>query len=174
MNTEPERGSLRPAARSALSSAVERSAALAITSPVERISGPSTGSLPGKRANGSTAALTLHCRGGRSGGSPSSEILAPSARRQAAFTSSTPVALLTNGTVRDARGFASSTYTSPSPVTASWTLRSPTVPSARPRIRTIRAISWLCAKERLGAGRTHDESPEWTPASSTCCMTAAT
>ena len=109
MKTEPERGNLRPAARSALSSAVERSAALAITSPVERISGPSTGSLPGKRANGSTAALTLHCRGGRSGGSPSSEIVAPSARRHAALTSSTPVALLTNGTVRDARGFASIT-----------------------------------------------------------------
>ena len=30
----------------------------------------------GKRANGSTAALTLHCRGGRSGGSPSSAIVA--------------------------------------------------------------------------------------------------
>ena len=64
MKTDPERGSCRPAARSALSSAVERSAALAITSPVERISGPRTGSLPGKRAKGSTAALTLHCRGG--------------------------------------------------------------------------------------------------------------
>ena len=34
-------------------------AALAITSPVERISGPSTGSAPGKRANGKTAAFTL-------------------------------------------------------------------------------------------------------------------
>ena len=38
----------------------------------------------------------------------------------------------------------------------------------------MRAISWLCANERLGAGRTQAESPEWTPASSTCCMTAAT
>src|SRR5205085_452276 len=113
-------------------------------------------------------------RGGGSGGSPSSAIVAPSASRQAALTSSTPVALLTNGTVRDARGFASSTYTSPSPVTASWTLRSPTVPSAFPRIRTIRAISCPCANDRLGAGRTQAESPEWTPASSTCCMTAAT
>ena len=48
----------RPAARSAFANAVAKSAALAITSPVERISGPSTGSAPGKRANGSTAALT--------------------------------------------------------------------------------------------------------------------
>ena len=28
--------------------------------------------------------------------------------------------------------------------------------------------------ETPGAGSTHDESPEWTPASSTCCITAAT
>ena len=54
----PLAGSRRPAARSALANAVGRSEALAITSPVERISGPSTGSAPGKRANGSTAALT--------------------------------------------------------------------------------------------------------------------
>ena len=52
-------GSGRPAARSALANAVGRSSALAITSPVERISGPSTGSEPGKRANGRTAAFTL-------------------------------------------------------------------------------------------------------------------
>ena len=54
-------GSGRPAARSAFANAVGKSAALAITSPVERISGPSTGSAPGKRANGSTAAFTLTC-----------------------------------------------------------------------------------------------------------------
>ena len=57
-NAAPARGSGRPAARSAFANAVAKSAALAITSPVERISGPSTGSAPGKRANGSTAALT--------------------------------------------------------------------------------------------------------------------
>ena len=61
--TAPSRGSGRPAARSAFASAVGRSAALVITSPVERISGPSTGSAPGKRANGSTAAFTLTWRG---------------------------------------------------------------------------------------------------------------
>ena len=35
----------------------------AMTSPVERISGPSTGSEPGKRANGSTTSLTATTRG---------------------------------------------------------------------------------------------------------------
>jgi hypothetical protein len=42
-NAVPSIGSGRPAARSALARAVGRSTALAITSPVERISGPSTG-----------------------------------------------------------------------------------------------------------------------------------
>ena len=57
-NARPPVGSARPAARSAFANAVAKSPALAITSPVERISGPSTGSAPGKRANGSTAAFT--------------------------------------------------------------------------------------------------------------------
>ena len=41
------------------------------------------------------------------------------------MASATPVALLTNGTVRLARGFASITYTLPS-LTAYWTLMRPT------------------------------------------------
>ena len=57
-NARPPVGSGRPAARSAFANAVAKSAPLAITSPVERISGPSTGSAPGKRTNGSTAAFT--------------------------------------------------------------------------------------------------------------------
>ena len=103
-------GSGRPAARSAFANAVGRSAALAITSPVERISGPSTGSAPGKRANGSTAAFTLTCarlalaRAGR--GRRASR---PAASRQAASTRLTPIAFDANGTVREARGFTSST-----------------------------------------------------------------
>ena len=62
-NAVPPPGSGRPAARSAFANALGKSEALAITSPVERISGPSTGSAPGKRMNGSTAALTLTWRG---------------------------------------------------------------------------------------------------------------
>ena len=128
----PAVGSGRPAARSALASAVGKSAALAITSPVERISGPSTGSLPGKRANGSTAALTLTSAGGRSGGRR--EVGEPLAGGQAA------------GGVDEVERRSPCSRTAPcarragSPparrrrrrTTASWTLSSPTTPSAPP------------------------------------------
>ena len=109
-NARPPEGSARPAARSALANAVGKSAALAITSPVERISGPSTGSAPGKRANGSTAALTWKVAGRSVAlGSSRLESGAPAARRQAASTRLTPIAFDANGTVREARGFTSST-----------------------------------------------------------------
>ena len=78
-------------------------------SPVDRISGPRTGSAPGNRANGSTAAFTATWRSFVDAGSPSSDSFAPAATRQAAATRLTPVAFDANGTVRDARGFASST-----------------------------------------------------------------
>ena len=39
----------------------------------------------------------------------------PSISRQAIFASGTPIALETNGTVREARGLASITYSSSSP-----------------------------------------------------------
>ena len=57
--------------------------------------------------------------------------VAPAASRHAASTRFTPIAFDANGTVREARGFTSSTYTSPSAI-ASWTFRSPTTPSAGP------------------------------------------
>src|SRR5581483_4252435 len=44
-------------------------------------------------------------------GSFISASLRPAIKRAATFASGTPVALLTYGTVRDARGFTSSTYT---------------------------------------------------------------
>ncbi len=106
--TVPDVGSGRPAARSAFANAVGRSAALAMTSPVERISGPSTGSEPGNRANGSTAALTL-ISVGRGGSRPRSRSFSPAASLHAASTRLIPVALLAKGTVREARGFASRT-----------------------------------------------------------------
>ena len=135
-NTVPSNGSERPAARSAFAKAVGRSAALAMTSPVARISGPRTGSAPGNRANGSTAALTLTCFGGRSAGRARSRRRAPAAIRHAASTRFTPIAFEANGTVRDARGFTSSTKTSWS-ATASCTFSSPTTPRAGPSRRTI-------------------------------------
>jgi hypothetical protein len=95
-----------------------------MTSPVERISGPSTVSttVPSavrNRLKGSTASLTaIGASSGRSPPSPSagrtpsarsSAIDSPAMTRAAAFASDVPVAFDTKGTVRDARGFASST-----------------------------------------------------------------
>ena len=86
-----------------------------MTSPVERISGPSRVSASGKRVNGSTASLTLTwppVTGGTSSpSSRSSARVAPAMTRAATLARGTPVALDTNGTVRLARGLASITKT---------------------------------------------------------------
>ena len=72
-----------------------------MTSPVDFISGPSTESVPGKRPKGMTASLTQKCPSSRSsGGSFMSASMTPAMTRAATFASGTPVALLTNGTVR--------------------------------------------------------------------------
>ncbi len=95
-----------------------------MTSPVERISGPSTVSTPRpwmsrKRDHGMTASLTeIGASRGSSPPSPwagsspsarSSATVAPSEMRAAAFASGTAVAFEVKGTVRDARGLASRT-----------------------------------------------------------------
>ena len=49
----------------------------------------------------------------RSAAGPCSAIRSPSIIRQASFASGSPIALETNGTVREARGLASITYSSP-------------------------------------------------------------
>ena len=94
----------------------------------------------------------------------------PSMSRQAIFASGTPIALETNGTVREARGLASMTNRRPSSVTAYWMLMSPTVfrPSAMPRV-CARISSSISGPSECG-GSTQALSPEWIPASSTCCM----
>ena len=107
-NTVPDSGSETPAAACALPNAVGKSSAIPITSPVDFISGPSTASAPAKRANGSTASLTETwplCIVGSSISLSGS----PSISRQAIFATGAPIALETNGTVREARGFASIT-----------------------------------------------------------------
>ena len=112
-----------------------------ITSPVERISGPRTRSASGKRLNGSTASLTATwplVTGGTSRPSArSSARVAPSITRAATFTSGTPVAFATNGTVREARGFASITNTW-LPLTAYCTLM-------RPRTSRASAMRRVCS-----------------------------
>ena len=117
-NTVPESGSRVPAAIWLLAKARPKVMSTPMTSPVERISGPSRVSTPGKRSKGSTASLTLTWSSTRTwpiasaGSSPSSRSSAsvwPTMTRAATMASGTPVALATNGTVRLARGLASST-----------------------------------------------------------------
>ena len=80
-----------------------------MTSPVERISGESKMSWPWKRLNGKTDSLTAQYFGQISFVKPSSVNFLPAITFAASFASGTPMALLTNGTVRDARGFTSNT-----------------------------------------------------------------
>jgi hypothetical protein len=96
------------------------------------------------------------------GSSPSSRspsTVAPSMIRAAALASGTAVALDTNGTVRDARGLASSTYSTPA-ASAYCTFSSPRTPTPRamPSVEVlIRSMySWLSV---IG-GSAQAESPE--------------
>ena len=61
--TVPARGSRAPPPIWLFAKAASKERSMPITSPVERISGPSTVSTPGKRANGNTASLTPTWRG---------------------------------------------------------------------------------------------------------------
>ena len=73
------------------------------------ISGPSTGSTPGKRRKGKTGALTKTPGTRGSSVKPTDSRLSPAITRTASLTSGTPTALAMKGTVREARGFTSST-----------------------------------------------------------------
>ena len=92
--------------------------------------------------NGNTASFTAMCLTSRSATKPSSASLIPSITLVASLASGTPMALDTNGTVREARGFTSRTKTC-SFLMANWMFRSPITPSSRasarvcPRIRSI-------------------------------------
>ena len=86
-----------------------KSESIPITSPVLFISGPSSVSTPGNFTNGKTASFTEKWRGTISSVKPSSASVLPAITCAASFASGTPIALDTNGTVRDARGFTSST-----------------------------------------------------------------
>ncbi len=92
-----------------MANAAGKSIAIPITSPVDRISGPSTMSTPGNFANGNTASFTETYRGTGSAVIPCSSSVRPTITRAAACARFSPVAFETNGTVRDARGFTSST-----------------------------------------------------------------
>ena len=113
MNTVPESGRAPPAEICDFVKARPVVMSIPMTSPVDRISGPSTGSASGNLSNGSTASLTATWSPAtRSRSSPSARNpanVAPIITRLATLASGTPVALATNGTVREARGLASIT-----------------------------------------------------------------
>ena len=98
-----------PAPSQALAKPLPKESLTPITSPVDFISGPSTGSTPGKRRNGKTGALTKTPGTSGSAVNPSSSRLLPAIACTAILTSGTPTALAMNGTVREARGLTSST-----------------------------------------------------------------
>ena len=80
-----------------------------MTSPVDFISGPRIVSTPGKRTNGNTGVFTNTPATSRSSVRPSCASVFPTITRAATLASGTPVAFDRYGTVRDARGFTSST-----------------------------------------------------------------
>ena len=79
---------------------------------------------------GNTASLTAMWRSSRASTAASAATLSPIIARVAILASGTPMALDTNGTVREARGLTSMTYTTSWRI-ANCTLISPTTPSAR-------------------------------------------
>ena len=87
----------------------------------------------------------------------------------AIFANGTLLYLLTKGTVRLDLGFTSKTYTLSS-FTANWRLIKPTTLSSSANLAVIVSISFLTASLTSYGGITHEESPEWTPASSICCI----
>ena len=155
----PERGSAFSAASCALANARPNDSEMPITSPVERISGPRIGSNSRNFLNGKTASFTLKNGGTISSVKPISASVSPHMTRAATEASGTPIAFDTNGIVRLARGFTSSTYTSPSRI-AYCTLIRPTTPSAFASATVCaRITSWYSAGMRTG-GSTQAESPE--------------
>ncbi len=90
-------------------------------------------------------------------------------QRAEILASARPVALDTNGTVRDARGFTSSTNTTSFWI-ANWTFIKPTTCNASAIATVCRRSSSCSAVERLNGGSEHAESPECTPACSMCSM----
>ncbi|CFL94017.1 Uncharacterised protein [Bordetella pertussis] len=109
MKTVPESGRRTPAASCDLTKASPKLLPTPMTSPVDFISGPRMVSTPGNLTNGKTASLTLKYGGTTSRVMPWSASVRPAMARAAILASCRPVALDTYGTVREARGFTSST-----------------------------------------------------------------
>ena len=136
------------------------------------ISGPSTESTPvpsilRKRLNGSTASFTetpFACPSPEAGKTFSlrkSVIVTPVDIKAAALANAIPVALATNGTVRDARGFASNTYNFLGlPLIANWMFIKPLTPTSFAIFSVASLICLSCSLSSEILGITHAESPE--------------
>ena len=57
---------------------------------------------------------------------------------------------------------------------AYWMFINPTTPNSTAIFRVYSSIVSMCFRGMLTGGMTHAESPEWTPASSMCSITAGT
>ena len=79
--------------------------------------------------------------------------------RAAAFATGTAVAFDTNGTVRDARGFASSTNRTPSS-SAYWTFNRPRTPTPFAMARVDSLMRSISSAVSVIGGSTQAESPE--------------
>ena len=102
--------------------------------------------------------------------SPSSASVRPTISCAATLASGTPVAFDRYGTVRDARGFTSSTYTTSS-LTANCVFISPmTFERARDAARVVANRRDVARRSSWNGGTTHELSPEWMPACSMCSM----
>ncbi len=169
MNTCPDRGKRFPAAICALANAAPNDVPMPMTSPVDFISGPSNVSTPGNFENGKTASLTEMCFGMTSSVKPSDANDCPTITRAAILASGWPMALLTKGMVREARGFTSRMNTS-SFFTANCTFIKPTTPSSRASAFACRRTSSSTASDSDSVGNEQALSPECTPARSMCSM----
>src|SRR3954471_24930934 len=160
IRTAPSSGNSFDAASCALAKLAPNDAEMPMTSPVDRISGPSTGSVPANLLNGNTASFTETYDGMISSDNPTSASVSPSITRAASDASGTPIALETNGIVRLARGFTSRMYTTPS-LMAYCTLIKPTTPSALASAIVCKRIVSIAASPMRYGGSTQAESPEW-------------
>ena len=83
----------------------------------------------------------------------------PTAIRAAALARDIPVALETNGTVREARGFASKTYKIPL-ASAYCTFSKPSTPTPLAMASVEVRIRSICSGPSVYGGSEHAESPE--------------
>src|SRR5436305_10992351 len=97
MRTVPLNGSPFDAASCDFANADPNESEMPMHSPVERISGPSTGSVPGNLLNGNTASFTDTYGGMISSVNPMSSSVSPVITRAASDASGTPIAFDTNG-----------------------------------------------------------------------------